>query len=318
MAQSLRTIRDLAAVVTLVLTFVGGLSGGLAHAKPATDRASDSADPYDAAREAEARLDYKAVIIHATSALEMANSHERLVNLYTLLGTANGVLGKNDDAIDAFTRLLAIDPEHHLSRGVSPKITRPFKEAGGYWIDRPGGLGVVPTMPREIAGGKLLSVGVKLEDPLKMVANVRLSYRQEGTPEFAKLETPVSAAVAFTIPAEKIPSRAADYTLELYVTALGPTGSELRTAGDAAHPLLVTVRASREPTLIVDNTAATTAIVGSVPPRKGPNPILKKWWLWTAVGAVVVVGAALGGGLGWYYSRDTSHVDLSLSSKTAQ
>ncbi len=86
-------------------------------------------------------------------ALEQAQTHDRLVNLYQMLGSAYGVLGKNEDAVDAFTRLLAIDPDHHLPRGLSPKITKPFKEAGGFWLDRPGGLAVTPDVPHDAPSG---------------------------------------------------------------------------------------------------------------------------------------------------------------------
>jgi hypothetical protein len=41
---------------------------------------------------------------------------------------------------------------------------------------------------------------------------------------------------------------------------------------------------------------AATAVVTSRP--AAPTPVYKKWWLWTAVGAVVVVGVAVGVGVG--------------------
>ena len=93
-----------------------------------------------------------------------------------------------------------------------------------------------------------------------------------------------------------------------------PTGSELRSAGRAAHPLLITVRATREATLVTDN--GKPLLIANTPPAP-KKPLIKQWWLWTAVG-VVVVGAALGGGLGYYYSRDTSHVGLTISSSITQ
>jgi tetratricopeptide (TPR) repeat protein len=41
------------------------------------------------------------------------------------------------------------------------------------------------------------------------------------------------------------------------------------------------------------------AVVSAPPPRQSARePIYRKWWLWTAVGAVVVLGAGLGVGLG--------------------
>lgn len=288
---------------------------GTAQAKPA-DKAE--ADPYDAARDAEAQLNYKQVVIQANRALESANSHERLVNLYRMLGTANGVLGKGDDAVDAFTKLLAIDPDHHLPRGTSPKIMAPFREAGGYWVDRPKGLQVLPTLPPEIAAGKPLSIPVKLDDPLQLTANVRLSYRLQGDVEFKTLTSPVSPNISFLVPADQIPARPTDYNVELYFTALGSTGSELRLDGDPAAPLTIKVAGVHpNETVVVTTNNGTTTTTTTTTSEKKANPILKKWWLWTAVGAVVVVGVGLGVGLGVYYSRDTSHVDFSITSKTA-
>src|SRR5581483_7405001 len=209
MAQSLRYTLALTVAVSL------SLAASLGRAKP-----PEPADPYDAARDAEGRLDYKSVLTHATRALDVANNHERLVNLYQMLGTANAVLGKTEAAVDAFTRLLAIDPDHKLPRGTSPKINAPFREAGGYWIDRPGGLQVTPTLPREIAAAKPLTIPVKLDDPLQMTANVRVNYRLAGDLVFLMLEAPVGPEITFNIPAEQITARRGDYALELYFTAL--------------------------------------------------------------------------------------------------
>jgi hypothetical protein len=308
MAHSLR-INHYSTLAAAVVFFT---LAGLAQAKPA----DPAADPYDAARDAEAQLNYKQVVIQANRALEGANSHERLVNLYRMLGTANGVLGKGDDAVDAFTKLLAIDPDHHLPRGTSPKITAPFREAGGYWVDRPKGLQVLPTLPPEMASGKPLNIPVKLDDPLQLAANVRLSYRLQGEVEWKTLTSPAGPNVAFLVPADQIAARPTDYNVELYFIALGASGSELRLAGDPAAPLTVKVAGVHSNDTVVVTTTNGGTTTTTTTTEKKPNPILKKWWLWTAVGAVVVVGVGLGAGLGWYYSRDTSHVDFSITSKT--
>lgn len=281
----------------------------MAHAKPGS-----GTDPYDAARDAEARLDYKAVIVSATAALAMPNSHDRLVTLYRLLGTASGVLGKTQDSVDAFTRLLAIDPEHRIPRGTSPKINGPFKEAGGYWVDRPGGLQVVPTLDREIIGGKALSIPVKIDDPIGMTASVRVNFRIAGEGEFKQLETTMGPAVTFSILPDHLPIRDNDYVLELYFVALSATGGELRLAGEQSRPLSIAVRSPNSTTKMLTTTSTGATVVTE--PAKPKKPLIKQWWLWTAVGAVVLVGAGLGGGLGYYYGRpDTSHVDISLSSR---
>ena len=38
---------------------------------------------------------------------------------------------------------------------------------------------------------------------------------------------------------------------------------------------------------------AHTAVAQPTPPRDQPTPIYKKWWLWTIIGGVVVVGAVV-------------------------
>jgi hypothetical protein len=285
---------------------------GVAWAKPADNKGASEADPLGAARDAEGRLDYKGVIVHAQAALEQPQSHENLVALYQMLGTAYGVLGKSDQASDAFTKLLGIEPAFTLPRGLSPKVTRPFREAGGYWLDRPKGLQVLPGLPTEISVGKALALSVRLDDPLSMATNVRVSYRFQGDTEYKKLEAAVSPNISMTIPAEQIQPRAGgDYNVELFVTALSARGGELRQAGDPGHPLTVLVRGPKENLVVITNDKGQTVVV-----QKQKKPLIKQWWLWTAVGAVVVVGAALGGGLGYYYGRpDTTHVDVNLSSK---
>ena len=288
------------------------------QAKPAApaDKPVVAADPFEGAREAENRLDYKAVVANASKALESAQPHDRLVTLYRMLGTAQAVLGKNQEAVDAFTKLLAVDPDHKLPRGTSPKINAPFKEAGGFWVDRPGGLQVTPTLPREVTGGKLVPIPVKLDDALNLTANVRASYRIQGDTEWKKLEAPMSPAVSITIPAAELPVKEVDYVLELYFAALSANGSELRMAGDAARPLSIAVRSPIATSAKVSTTSTGALVISQ--PEKPKKPLIKQWWLWAAVGGVVLVGVGLGAGLGYAYGRpDMSKVDINLTSRTA-
>jgi len=282
-------------------------SSTVTWAKPA-----GGADPYDAARDAEGRLDYKAVVVQSNRALETAQTHDRLVNLYRLLGTANALVGKNQDAIDAFQRLLAIDPDHKLPRGTSPKITGPFREAGGFWVDRPGGLQIVPTLPKDANSDKPLAIPVKIDDAMSLTANVRMSYRQQGESEWKTAETPVGASITLNVPPTDIPTKASDYVLEIYFAAMSSNGSELRLAGEAARPLSIAIRG---PGSMTTTTTTTGAIVNGQPdkPRK---PLIKTWWFWAAVGGAAVVAIGLGAGLGYYYGRpDTSITDVNVSSK---
>jgi tetratricopeptide (TPR) repeat protein len=46
------------------------------------------------------------------------------------------------------------------------------------------------------------------------------------------------------------------------------------------------------------STGANETLTKTAPARQERTPVYKKWWLWTAIGGVVVVGAAVGLGVG--------------------
>src|SRR5947199_203509 len=91
-----------------------------------------------------------------------------------------------------------------------PGPTDPYEaaqEAGGYWVDLPGGLQIIPTLPGEINGGKALSIPLRLEVPLSMAVGVRTSYRMQGDVEFKNIETALSPAMTVTIPPDQLPQK---------------------------------------------------------------------------------------------------------------
>ncbi len=144
-----------------------------------------------------------------------------------------------------------------------------------------------------------------------MAKTVRVSYRVGGNPDYTKLEAAAALQTTIVIPATELPTKPGDYTLELFVSAIGPTGSELRLSGDTAHPLSVTIHGEA---VVVPIEGLGGGGVVTTEPAKPRGPLIKQWWFWTAIGAVVV-GGVVGGTLGWYYGRDTSHVTVDISSK---
>jgi len=54
---------------------------------------------------------------------------------------------------------------------------------------------------------------------------------------------------------------------------------------------------SPPPVVVLTPNALTEVVVSAVPSPR-PKPLYKRWWLWTAVGGVVVVGVAVGLGVG--------------------
>jgi tetratricopeptide (TPR) repeat protein len=61
---------------------------------------------------------------------------------------------------------------------------------------------------------------------------------------------------------------------------------------------LATPDSVETPPATTPTTTANNTLVASAPPPAQKTPVYKKWWLWTAVGAVVVVGVGVGLGVG--------------------
>lgn len=311
----MRRLADLALRVTLGAAL---LAPGVGHAAPApavaaTPQTAD--DPLVTVRQAAAKLDFKTVRKVATAALTRpGNTRATMVELYHHLGIAQAVLGDEPAATDSFTRLLAIDPEHQLPPGQPPKVMSPFREAGGYWFDKPNGLSVGLTPPAHVAGGGKLDLTITLDDPLAMAATVELAYRLRGATAWLRVSAPASPPPTLTIPASELPESPTAATLELYATAFDANRSELRSAGTAEAPLTVAIDAKRLDTAVVpppDQVAALTT-----PPARGADDrddggIFKTWWFWTAVGAVALTA----GGTAYYLSSQDEGVDLTVTAR---
>lgn len=305
--------------VALVSGSLALLPAREALAQPAPAGEDRTVAALAAVRAAAGRLAYKDVRTLAVTALATpGNSRAAMVELYRHLGTAHAVLGDEPAALDAFTRLLAIDPDHHMPAGLPPRVMSPFREAGGFWIDRPKGLTVTLTLPASAPTAVDLRVPVTLDDPLQMAATVRLRYRVRGAATFAAVDAPAVPAPTLTVPAAALPG---DGELELYAVAYDVNQGEVSGAGSATSPLVVTIAppiavvpdpaVAAELGLGASAPATTVGTSGTADDGVAGDPIYKKWWFWTAIG-VVAVGA--GGTILYLGSRD-SGVDLSVSAR---
>jgi tetratricopeptide (TPR) repeat protein len=84
---------------------------------------------------------------------------------------------------------------------------------------------------------------------------------------------------------------------------LGGTRNEPATTGPATTTPLATTPATATPATSSD-AGASGALTATAPPRS--KPVYKKWWFWTAIGAVVVVGVGVGLGVGLSQSSSPS------------
>src|SRR5579859_6348593 len=95
---------------------------------------ADAGTDLDAGEAAYAGLDYDrangiAQKVVATRGL----SHEQVVRAYRLLGRTYAVLGKSQQAIDAFQKLLTYAPDEKTDSSQPPRIQEAFSDAQGFW-----------------------------------------------------------------------------------------------------------------------------------------------------------------------------------------
>ncbi len=91
-----------------------------------------AADALGEAEAAYARVDFAEAERLAQTALA-GSGHDRaqMIRIYFLIGVSAAATGKDDEAIDAFKHLLALDPATKLDRDLSPKLQGPLLEARG-------------------------------------------------------------------------------------------------------------------------------------------------------------------------------------------
>jgi tetratricopeptide (TPR) repeat protein len=113
-------------------------------------------------------LEWAANLVHgvryaaALEALKKAQAHEgnsaeQLAQIFELEGLAHAALKRPDEARKDFTRLLALNPQHHFASAQAPRVMTPYLEARSQ-VQQHGAIGLT-TGPPELDGEK---VAVKL------------------------------------------------------------------------------------------------------------------------------------------------------------
>lgn len=258
------------AAVILTLAFLAG---------------SASADQVSAIEKHWRELDFDLVVQSADRILEEASlrKSERL-EVLRLKGSALVVLDRRKEAVAAFERIFAIDPDYELPAKTSPRILAVYRPARAAWQVRieerlATSLGksyravrMKAKVPAAGKGGRAMPVRVELADPGKIVDKLVLSYRRRGHRHYSALTAAANpGTVVLTIPGAFTAS-AKDYVLELYIRARHRSGSVLRRQGGADRPLVIQMAA------------------GQVPRRK---PIYKRWWFWASVGVVAATAVTV-------------------------
>lgn len=207
-----------------------------------------------------------------------------------LLATAQVANRQTDDANATLRLLYSRDPDHRLTDpDASPPVISAFARAReAHPTPVTVTLAHVPLGNLEVRESPV--VEVRALSGGDAVHEVRLSYRHAGERGYTRvvLNQRDDGSWSGRIPVVGSASEAID--VAYFVTAVAPSGTELGARGSEAEPLALRIPAEAPgvASLRGDDTARSGGGVETEP------------WFWTVLG-VVVVGAAVGIGVGVYF-----------------
>lgn len=221
------------------------------------------ADPLQRARTQYREMEYEAVVRLTGPLLRGEGlSVSQRVETLELLGLSQLILGRQEPARRAFEALLALAPDHRLSDpSGSPKLQRFFEQ-----VRREAGLGGAagPTLhhhpPSRAQAGQTVTLRVRAPGA-PSDARLLLHFQLGGGvswQERAARRDDGGFAAALPLPG------AAGGELRYYFELRSSGGETLARLGRPGAPLRLTLDAGG-----------------------AGRPIYKRWWFWTAVGAVV-------------------------------
>lgn len=205
------------AIAATIAALVASASGAQAQHDPHAKQAEAAYREVDFARTREL----------AKMALEAGNNTVRQTErLYFLLGMASATLGEENEAREAFTALLAINPKARLEKNLSPKLRGSYSEALGFWNSTSERLGA--NVGLNDSGNELV---IEISDPTEMVSGASIQSRGP-TRRFSKLVREVVKGEPMVV---ALPQKAPP--IEFIVTLLDEYGNALKALGSTAKPL---------------------------------------------------------------------------------
>ena len=219
-----------------------------------------------------------------------------LVQAYRIRGLCLAGLGKAEESMQAFRRLLAIDPGFRLSTDVSPRLAGGFYQAVAYAKNQKP-ITLVHRPPETGVGEPLAAVSVSLQaDPLGMVKLIRLVYAPDGGADQVSEQT---VAGLGEVSLRLLEGPTGSGQVAYFIEALDEKGSVLKRVG-SLEDRLRWQRAKPEATPVVARQDLSPPAPAAPPVEQeepGQDEEETVWyktpWFWATVG-LVVAGAAAG------------------------
>ncbi len=195
--------------------------------------------------------------------------HEVLVRLYEQLGIAYAYQKDETRAMQAFERLLALDPGHLLPYTLSPQVTFLFERARRD-TKRAEPPAVDLSWPRHVDVSHPVPIDVEvLADPTSELTRASIEVRRKGEPTYRAVDLQLGRPGSYR--RVELPAMGANHAevLELHLRAYDARGNEVLRWASADAP--------REISL------------GYQPPVAW----YRKWWVWALAGSAVAAGTGV-------------------------
>jgi hypothetical protein len=264
--------------LTLLVVALGVAAPGASFAQPPRGKSTAAPDvPADVetAEQLYGNLDYDKANEVAERFLKKRNlSHDQLVRAYRVLAVTHAILGKEDQAREAFLRLLVLEPDYTVDTNLGPKVSTPFVEARGQFRTLPSKPGIEVTANVRDSGGQLRIV---TRDPTHVAKKVSIGYRWTASGDYTVSTVSIGEG---TVEVSAAP--AGRTRLDYYALALDDRENAVFEAGTPAAPKSSFVDASARPA--TGGGAAAGADKG--------GSVLSSPLFWVLAGAAVVGGSA--------------------------
>jgi tetratricopeptide (TPR) repeat protein len=213
------------------------------------------------------------------------NTPQDLVRIYSLRAKCLISLGREDDALQAFSAALSIDPAFRLSPDASPRFAEPFQKLLEQGVEA---LSVDVEPPGEVVVGEPVLVTVRVvADPAGVSDSLRLRYRRAKKKYSAlKVNLVRGKRSRFYLPPSVWKAEGLQ-AIEWYCEIRDRYGGLLGRKGDAAHPLEIKVKPKPVAAPVLPPPPVPVAKKEEKPPPP-PPAWYQRWWVWAIVGGVAV------------------------------
>ncbi len=266
--------------VVFTLLAIAGLATQAAPSLADGDTPNTGKAHLEEARAALDELDYEKARSHLKRSIRVGDHDRRsLVKVYRLFGQVAAAFGEVTAAYYHYTRMLALDPNARLPRGLAPKLVAPFKRAR---ISMAG----VESFGFRVAhvSRRRLTIEVS-DDPLKLVRAVEVAFDRRGN---AKRR--MRARVRFGRAVFRVPRRARP---QVTAHAIDRFGNRL--ARLSVHIARV-AEPARGRVVRTPQVEPTPNVVRRAAPANRSKPVYSRWYMWGLV-AAATGGASLYFGL---------------------